>query len=114
VVPRLEGRSPEGNEVVDYHLDPATVVVIGPENAVRNVRRATTGSLPVGGLTASRGVREKAAERVLRDVPVRVRGGATGVRLGTESMNVRISGLASLVGSLDRGNLVVEVEQEKP
>jgi YbbR domain-containing protein len=107
VVPRIEGRPPEGYEVVDYRVDPATVVITGPEDAVRGVHRATTGSIPVGGLTTSReirvhpipeadesgrvrirdagrqvtvllGIREKIARRVLRSVPVRLQGEAAG------------------------------------
>ncbi len=139
VVPRLEGKPPEGYEVVDYRVDPATVVVVGPEDAVGEVRRATTGSIPVGSLTASReirvhpvpegdasgrvrvkdagrevvvriGVREREIERILRGVPVHVRGDAAGTRLRPETIDVRVSGPASLVGALDRGNVRVEVQ----
>ena len=138
VVPRIEGKPPEGYEVVDYRVDPATVAVVGPEDAVREVRRATTGSIPVGDLTASReiqvhpipeadgslgvrlrdpdrqvtvrvGIREKEVRRVLRDVPVRIRGDAPAARLKPESIDVKVSGPATLVNSLDRGNLLVEL-----
>lgn len=138
VVPRIEGRPPEGYEVVDYRVDPATVAVVGPEDAVREVHRATTGSIPVDDLTASReikvhpipeangssgvrlrdagrqvtvhvGIREKVIQRVLRNVPVRLRGDAPGARLRPESIDVKVSGPATLVNALDRGNLVAEI-----
>jgi YbbR-like protein len=141
VVPRLEGKPPEGYEVVDYRVDPPTVVVVGPEDAVREVRRATTGSISVQGLTSSRevvvhpvpegdagspvrlrdpdatvkvriGVREKRLERVLRDVPVHARGNAHRARLHPEAIDVKVAGPASVVGALDRGNVLVEVELE--
>ena len=139
VVPRLEGKPPEGYEVVDYRVDPAAVTIVGPEDAVRGVRRATTGSISVGGLTASRefrvhpipddeaggtvrmrdldetvtvriGVRERLQERTLKDVPVHARGGTYEARVHPLLIDVRVSGPASLVGALDRGNLLVEVE----
>jgi len=138
VVPRIEGRPPEGYEVVDYRVDPPTVAVAGPEDAVREVHRATTGSIPVGDLTASReirvhpipegdgsagvrlrdpgrqvtvriGIREKEVRRVVEHVPVRIRGEAPAARLKPESIGVRISGPATQVNSLDRRNLLVEV-----
>ena len=141
VVPRLEGKPPEGFEVVDYRVEPSTVVVVGPEDAVREVRRATTGSIPVGGLIASSelrvhpipegntgspvhprdpdstvlvriGVRERPLERSFKDVPVRARGAAYEARLRPEAINVRVSGPTSLVAALDRGNLLVEVDLE--
>jgi YbbR domain-containing protein len=141
VVPRLEGKPPEGFEVVDYQVDPATVVVVGPEDLVREVRRATTGSIPVAGLTASRemevhpvpegesggsvrlqdpdstvrvrvGIRERELARTLRSVPVRVGGGLHAGRIRPDSIDVKVSGPASLVGALDRGNLRVEVDVE--
>ena len=140
VVPRLEGKPPEGFEVIDYRVDPATVVVVGPEDAVREVRRATTGSISVEGLTASQavlvhpvpegdagspvrlrdpettvsvriGVREKRLDRVLRDVPIHARGSAAHkARLHPEVIDVKVAGPASLVNALDRGNILVEVE----
>jgi YbbR-like protein len=138
VVPRIEGKPPEGYEVVDYGVVPETVTVVGPEDAVRGIRRITTGSISVEGLTASRevrvhpvpeadtggrvrirdedrevtvriGVREKPVRRVLRGVPVHLRGKASGVRLKPDSIEVRILGPASVVNALDRGNLLVEV-----
>jgi YbbR domain-containing protein len=141
VVPRLEGKPPEGFEVVDYQVDPATVVVVGPEDSVREIRRATTGSIPVAGLTASRemrvhpvpegesggavrlqdpdctvlvriGVRERKLARTLRNVPVRVGGGLHARRIRPNSIDVKVSGPASLVGALDRGNLLIEVDVE--
>jgi len=139
VVPRIEGKPPEGYEVVDYRVDPATVVITGPEDAVRGIHRATTGSIPVGGLTASReirvhpipeadesgrvrirdagrqvtvhlGIREKTARRILRSVPVRLRGNSAGIRLRPDSIDVKVSGPASVVNALDRGNLLVEIQ----
>ncbi|MCI0568568.1 MAG: hypothetical protein L0Z52_10340 [Acidobacteria bacterium] len=139
VVPRLEGKPPEGYEVVDYRVDPAAVTIVGPEDAVRGVRRATTGSISVGGLTASReirvhpipddeagspvrmrdseqtvtvqiGVREKLQERILKNVPVHARGAIHEARLRPRVIDVKVTGPASLVGALDRGNLLVEVE----
>ncbi len=138
VVPRIEGKPPEGYEVVDYRVDPARVAVAGPEDAVREVHRATTGSIPVDDLTASReirvhpipeadgssgvrlrdadqqvtvriGIRERVAERLLRNVPLRLRGDAPGARLKPESIDVKVSGPASLVKALDRGNLLAEI-----
>ena len=138
VVPRIEGKPPEGYEVVDYRVDPPSVVVVGPEDAVREVHRATTGSIPVDGSTSPRevtvspvpeapggsrvhlkdagrmvrvriGIREESVRRVLRDVPVRPRPRDRNVRLRPEAIDVRLSGPASLVDSLDRGNLMVEV-----
>jgi hypothetical protein len=142
VVPRIEGKPPEGYEVVDYAVVPATVVVLGPEDAVRDVRRATTGSIPVEGLTASRevrvhpipeddstgrvrirdadrqvtvriGIREKSFRRLLRSVPVHVRGEAFPIRVKPDLVDVRVSGPASVVRSLDRGNLLVEIQVER-
>lgn len=139
VVPRLEGKPPEGYEVVDYRVDPAAVTVVGPEDAVRDVRRATTGSISVGGLTASReirvhpipdeeaggsvrmrdseetvtvriGVREKRQERTLKEVPVHARGADFEARLRPRVIDVKVSGPTSLVAALDRGNLLVEVD----
>jgi YbbR domain-containing protein len=139
VVPRLEGKPPEGYEVVDYRVDPAAVAIVGPENAARGVRRATTGSISVSGLTASRqirvhpipddaaggsvrmkdpeatvtvriGVQEKRQERILKDVPVHARGANFEARLRPNVINVKVAGPSSLVGALDRGNLLVEVE----
>lgn len=139
VVPRIEGKPPEGYEVVDYRVDPPAVVVVGPEDAVREVRRATTGSIPVGDLTSDRevrvrpvpdapaescvrlerpettvririGVREKAARRIFRDVPVRIRGGGPAARLRPETVDVRLRGPSSILDSLDRGNVLVEVD----
>ncbi|HEV8337497.1 MAG TPA: CdaR family protein [Candidatus Polarisedimenticolia bacterium] len=142
IVPRLEGRPPEGYEVVDYRVDPATVTVVGPEDSVREVQRATTGSIFVGGFTTSReikvhpylegeesgqvrlkedsdrdvavrvGIREKRIRRVLKGVPVRARGGGGPARVKPESIDVRVSGPASLVNALDRGNLLVEIHLE--
>jgi hypothetical protein len=138
VVPRIEGKPPEGYEVIDYGVVPATVVVVGPEDAVREIRRATTGSIPVEGLMASReirvhpvpdadesgrvrvrdadlkvtvriGIREKPLRRILRGVPVHLRGGAPGVRWKPVSLDVKVSGPTSVVNALDRGNLRVEV-----
>src|SRR5262249_10767704 len=128
IVPRLEGKPPEGYEVVDYQVDPATVIVVGPEDAVREVRRATTGSISVEGFTGSRdvivhpipegeagaavrlkdpdarvtvrvGVRERRLEKLLKDVPVRARGGSYPARVRPEFTNVRVAGPASLVGA---------------
>jgi YbbR domain-containing protein len=142
VVPRIEGKPPEGYEVVDYAVVPATVVVVGPEDAVRDVRRAATGSIAVDGLTATRefrvhpipeadesgrvrirdadrqvtvriGIREKPLRRLFRSVPVHVRGEALAVRMKPGLVDVRVSGPASLVKALDRGNLLVEVTVEK-
>lgn len=139
VVPRLEGKPPEGYEVVDYRVNPDSVAVVGPEDAVREVRRATTGSIPVEGLTVGREfavhpvpespeasrvrlkhpgrsvsvrveIREKPARRVLKDVPVRIRGDSFSVRLAPRTIDVRLWGPASLVNALDRGNLVAEVD----
>ncbi len=139
VVPRLEGKPPEGHEVVDYQVDPAAVTIVGPEDAVRGVRRATTGSISVGGLTATReirvhpipsddagssvrmrdpeatvtvriGVREKRQERILKDVPVHARESSYEARLRPRFIDVKVTGPASLVGTLDRGNLLVEVK----
>jgi YbbR-like protein len=138
VVPRIEGRPAQGYEVVDYDVDPATVVVVGPEDAVREIRRATTGSISVEGLTTSRdmkvhpvpeadgsgqvhirgsdrqvtvriGIREKPFRRTFRNVPVHVRGDAASVRVKPASLDVSVSGPASMVKALDRGNLLVEV-----
>ena len=141
VVPRIEGKPPAGYEVIDYGVVPATVVVIGPEDAVREIRRATTGSIPVEGLMESReirvhpvpdadesgrvrvrdaglkvtvriGIREKPLRRILRGVPVHLRGGAPGVRWKPASLDVKVTGPASVISALDRGNLMVEVAAE--
>lgn len=98
VVPRIEGRPPEGYEVVDYRVDPATVAVVGPEDAVREVHRATTGSIPVGDLTASREIKVHPIPEADGSLGVRLRGDAPGARLKPESIDVRVSGPATLVG----------------
>ena len=138
VVPRLEGKPPEGYEVVDYRVVPPTVAVVGPDDAVREVRRATTGSIPVDALVEGKEfrvypvvesgsesrvrlrdpgarvrvrvtIRERSVERVLRDVPLHAEGASGPARIRPEAIDIRIAGPASLVGALDRGNLRAEV-----
>ena len=125
--------------MVDYRVDPASVIVVGPEDAVREVREATTGSILVTSFTSPRevttypiagfsgnerirlknpeqrvkvhiGIREESAKRILRNVPVRLRGGTVGARLKPDSIDVTLTGPASVVNSLERGNLLVEVD----
>ena len=60
-------------------------------------------------VTVRVGIREKEIQRILRNVPVRLRGGAPGARLKPESIDVKVSGPATLVNALDRGNLLAEI-----
>lgn len=139
VQPRIEGKPPPGYEMVDYRVEPESVVVIGPEDAVQRVQRATTGSILVDRFTSSQDVsvhaiaeaagdrrvrlknpdgmvkvgisiRETPIQKLLRDIPVLSMGTEFVVHSEPEKINVRVEGPPSLLKSFGKENLAVLID----
>jgi len=53
VVPEIEGQPAPGFVVSSYRSEPPTVVVVGPDSALKNLTQATTEAVPVNGASST-------------------------------------------------------------